>query len=871
MKKFFYLFFIIWGSVVLRSTICAKPVTDHIRDTYLHITPMEVTRLAEAESRGLMEIKTVILPEGINLWGSNKHLGWPTAVMADDVIIVLARRMIYHYGCPPACPYDSPKSDSDSGVFVVRSIDPLGQSWGPMQDLQPLLNIGVAGPGGMDTIGVNSSGEVIAINKRGMVCSTDKGRTWTIYPHAFSDISSPNINIGPNLVNHPYFGMLIFNGAYSDSTPEFEFYASAYPGPPYPIFIRRSLDGGYTWSEMAWYDYYSEPQEPAAVEWDGNILMISREYNPDICNDGKTSNMSQHLYRYQSGDVFEDINFESKRTNIIGNIHSGISAHDTGEIIYNPVTKRLEMLDSHRFGGGPGYDGHGMEVARSSLNLWSIDPNDILAGSAAWRFEGTLMIRDNHCGGCDNFVDGLHPGSSVVDENRGLQHIFIYAGGEGCTEQGIFQITRTLHTPSLSRFLKSSVPNHFYKKYWEFENINLTNDLNNVFLTVELDPEIVDYGQFSSNGSDIYFTDLSNYMIPHRILRWDPSGTSVILVKIPVLKAGCATDDISMYWGDNSAKFYEYDDEVQPKSESFSVSFWMKNKTVGTLYYAVNKGNDTSSSEPGWSFLRDSGNTFHFRLQGNYTVSCSNFTDITTWHHIVGIVDRNDNIMRLYIDGVLQGTNNIIGLSSIISDERLKIANTSNAEIDDILITKEILSLEQVQLLHLAGRNGSIIKHLRNEQISDVVLTVNAITDTVSESEIDSAAYIIQRSGDTLEPLEVDFFMGGTAENGIDCLKLTGPAIIPANQAYVTIPLSPIWDSKIEEDESAVLVLLPGKDYDLEEMFSACITITDKKSCEQIRAENKTQKSDLNRDCFLDLHDLIIFTEKWLYDNDPLL
>ena len=201
-RMLFYLFFIIVGLTVSISTAHAEPITDYIRDTYLHIDPAEVDRLAAAEARGLMEIKTVILPEGENLWGINWHLGWPIATMVDDVIIVFSRRMILHGGCPATCYNLYPNSDSDSGRFVVRSAD-AGQTWGPMLDLDYLFDQGgdTIG-GGMNAIGVTPSGDVIAF-ERGLARSSDKGRTWTIDADAFSGISQPGINIGPNLLHHP--------------------------------------------------------------------------------------------------------------------------------------------------------------------------------------------------------------------------------------------------------------------------------------------------------------------------------------------------------------------------------------------------------------------------------------------------------------------------------------------------------------------------------------------------------------------------------------------------------------------------------------------------------------------------------------------
>ncbi|MDR0353023.1 MAG: IPT/TIG domain-containing protein, partial [Opitutaceae bacterium] len=70
-----------------------------------------------------------------------------------------------------------------------------------------------------------------------------------------------------------------------------------------------------------------------------------------------------------------------------------------------------------------------------SLNIWSIDPVDLLAGGTTWRFDGNLVERRGIIlGGAqvgadlDYYKDGYHPGGSIVDEAAGQQHIFIYIG-----------------------------------------------------------------------------------------------------------------------------------------------------------------------------------------------------------------------------------------------------------------------------------------------------------------------------------------------------------------------------------------------------------------------------------------------------------
>jgi hypothetical protein len=98
------------------------------------------------------------------------------------------------------------------------------------------------------------------------------------------------------------------------------------------------------------------------------------------------------------------------------------------------LTKRLEIVRSER---------HRME-----LWLWSIAPNDWPKGE--WRRECRLYGRQ---GDFYTDADGFHPAGAVIDEKRGVQHIFIYTGHPN-GPAGVFRLTRTLDTPKLAAFLK---------------------------------------------------------------------------------------------------------------------------------------------------------------------------------------------------------------------------------------------------------------------------------------------------------------------------------------------------------------------------------------------------------------------------------
>jgi len=66
-----------------------------------------------------------------------------------------------------------------------------------------------------------------------------------------------------------------------------------------------------------------------------------------------------------------------------------------------------------------------------------------------WRRECRLLAME---GAFYQTADGFHPAGAVTDENRGVQHIFVYCGKPD-GPAGIFRITRALDTAALKRSL----------------------------------------------------------------------------------------------------------------------------------------------------------------------------------------------------------------------------------------------------------------------------------------------------------------------------------------------------------------------------------------------------------------------------------
>jgi hypothetical protein len=128
----------------------------------------------------------------------------------------------------------------------------------------------------------------------------------------------------------------------------------------------------------------------------------------------------------------------------------GAWTQDTVDVCFNPMTRRIEVVASDRNGEAGLGDANPRDC--NSLGLWSIDPAALRAGSSVWRFECTLLRRRGlaHL----EQTDGMHPGGAVLDPDRGVQHIFIYAGASRMGPSGIYRVTRTLDTPRLAAALR---------------------------------------------------------------------------------------------------------------------------------------------------------------------------------------------------------------------------------------------------------------------------------------------------------------------------------------------------------------------------------------------------------------------------------
>ena len=395
---------------------------DPVAQQLLGASREQLAKFAEAKRRGLLEVAAVHLP--VDPPGDCNHYGWPIATRVGDAIVLMHRRIPGHRRKGAG-----EQNDKMSYGIVLRSEDG-GQTWSQPYDLRdsmlpadrnrggvvPLshrfkFDEGNKNPAGykihLHAIGTTRDGAVVAINNHGVFRSQDQGRSWQHFSRALRDDSFPHqiVNIGPKIIDHPDRGLLVFGnwfGTVAGSQMSDR------------LVVLESGNGGKTWLVES-HQVPIKQYEPASLLHNNRLLLITR-------NQTSGSDHQQIEWSPGKAPTVTETNMANPRY------------VDTVDFSFNPVTKRFEVVRSERH--------------RMQLWLWSIDPKAWPSGK--WRRECRLLARS---GAFYRDADGFHPASAVIDEKRGVQHIFIYSGHPN-GPAGVFRITRTLDTPKLLELLK---------------------------------------------------------------------------------------------------------------------------------------------------------------------------------------------------------------------------------------------------------------------------------------------------------------------------------------------------------------------------------------------------------------------------------
>jgi hypothetical protein len=125
------------------------------------------------------------------------------------------------------------------------------------------------------------------------------------------------------------------------------------------------------------------------------------------------------------------------------------------------------------------------------------------------------------------------------------------------------------------------------------------------------------------------------------------------------------------------------------------------------------------------------------------------------------------------------------------------------------------------------GTNGEVAYMYTVTGNSLPVATIVATIPLAGEQGRKMGQFRVERTGDTLKPLTINYTVSGTATNGIDFTRLSGSATIPAQASSALVNVAPIEDKTIEGDEAVVLTLQENAAYLVGQPNSATVTIAD--------------------------------------------
>jgi len=416
----------------LVDTVGVNPL---LGDKYLAVSRKEQRLFYYAMEEGMYSIAAIALPECDNTdlenvpdsildifmdcAQSNYFYGYPSAIEVNGKIMVVAERR------------ESEKfvnSKSDNFILMRNSENKWEQT-----DFFKYAPYGYEFIYSRPMVGKTSSGQIV-LKGKGLLVSDGDVEKWTHYPHAFDSLLDVDfVDHGPVMTNSSKFGLFFGTGQYTDKLVK-----------KYGKLIAVDPDNGTL--KIA-----KENWVPQVQRFDGSYRDFSELYTPtfhsvehsdlagnigDIIGFGiYKDKVYQFIYKYKSGDTFDNIDFVYSVTNIKGSTNR----HSPVGICYNPVTKRFEMIHS-----SPYY-----------LEIYSIDPASLLSNEvnaydvAVWTKEAILIDREVSVRG-----QGLYPVSNLIDEANGIQRIYIFAGDEYPARAGLFEVTRSLETDKLSEFVE---------------------------------------------------------------------------------------------------------------------------------------------------------------------------------------------------------------------------------------------------------------------------------------------------------------------------------------------------------------------------------------------------------------------------------
>lgn len=205
----------------------------------------------------------------------------------------------------------------------------------------------------------------------------------------------------------------------------------------------------------------------------------------------------------------------------------------------------------------------------------------------------------------------------------------------------------------------------------------------------------------------------------------------------PVWIDGKLNNAIEFPGTSNSALVQDHYGSFQLGNVSFSIEFWFKSPhgNVEVDYYFFHKGSHEKNTSTGasgkWMGVQyqKKGKTdrFTWAIKDGSTKSDLNITPGSTyfnnqWRHVVCVRDKEQNQLRVYIDGELKGsiidnTGDIGEVEEfIIGNRNVVFDNPYQGQLDELSIYKGVLGTEEILSHYLSGSTG-VFNNKTNQRI----------------------------------------------------------------------------------------------------------------------------------------------------------
>lgn len=150
---------------------------------------------------------------------------------------------------------------------------------------------------------------------------------------------------------------------------------------------------------------------------------------------------------------------------------------------------------------------------------------------------------------------------------------------------------------------------------------------------------------------------------------------------------------------------------LNPGTDSFSICFWLKS-TEDIEHYQLIKHGGSPVTWYGFYSAASSGDAMRFQVNDgshNLRVRTNNQWNDGEWHHYVGVCDREENLNKIYMDGILHNSLDISAIGTIDPTGDLILGGYSTYYLDGemfgfryydrVLLSQEVLQLYNMRRL----------------------------------------------------------------------------------------------------------------------------------------------------------------------------